>query len=302
MTPDQAAAKEFYGALFGWDCDEVPLDESAGGGYYLAVKLDGDAVAGIGAQMPEMAGHPAYWGVYLAVDDVDAVAAKVEAAGGKLEGGPFDVMDLGRMAAIQDPTGARVNLWQAATNIGTERVNEPGAPDWNELLTPDVPTAKAFYTEILGVAWEAMTMEGGPDYTCLMVDGQPVAGAMTPEQEMPPHWNVYFNVEDCDAAMARAQELGGKRALPGVRRARRSAGWASSPTRRARCSRSCRTRPTMVEPTLERQLRRLGPERVSRVDPEDLHVGGEERAAPPARARRRRRTGARRPRRGTGWR
>ena len=40
-------------------------------------------------------------------------------------------------------------------------------------------------------------MEGGPDYTCLMVDGRQVAGAMPPMMEgVPPHWNVYFNVED----------------------------------------------------------------------------------------------------------
>ena len=63
--------------------------------------------------MPELSGHPAFWGVYLAVDDVDATAAKVASAGGTLEAGPFDVMELGRTASIQDPTGARVNLWQA---------------------------------------------------------------------------------------------------------------------------------------------------------------------------------------------
>ena len=45
-------------------------------------------------------------------------------AGGKAEMAPFDVMDLGRMAAIQDPTGARVNLWQAGASIGSERANE----------------------------------------------------------------------------------------------------------------------------------------------------------------------------------
>ena len=85
-----------------------------------------------------MEGHPAFWGVYLAVDDVDATTAKVEAAGGKVEAGPFDVNTNGRMSAIQDPTGARVDLWQAGTTIGTQRANEPGTPIWNECVTADI--------------------------------------------------------------------------------------------------------------------------------------------------------------------
>ena len=56
--------------------------------------LEGDAVAGISCQLAEMSDHPAFWGVYLAVDDVDAVAARVGPAGGKVEAGPFDFMDV----------------------------------------------------------------------------------------------------------------------------------------------------------------------------------------------------------------
>ena len=95
-------------------------------GVYVAVSVQGDAIAGITGQMPQLQGHPAFWGVYLTVDDVDATTAKVAAAGGTVEAGPFDVMGLGRMASIQDPTGVRVHLWQAGQSIGSVRVNEPG--------------------------------------------------------------------------------------------------------------------------------------------------------------------------------
>ncbi|MCW2842231.1 MAG: hypothetical protein JWN22_147 [Nocardioides sp.] len=213
ITPDQRAAMTFYGSLFGWDYDEVPMDDQ--GGFYAPVTLRGDAVAGIGGQMPELVGHPAFWGVYLAVDDVDATVAKVAEAGGKVEAGPFDVMEHGRMAAIQDPTGARVNLWQAKEHIGTARANEPGTPIWNELTTPDLATATKFYSDVLGVSWEAMAMDGGGDYTCLVVDGRQVGGAMPPQMEgVPPHWNVYFNVTDVDATVAQAGELGGSVVAP----------------------------------------------------------------------------------------
>ena len=205
-TPDQDAAQKFYGPLFGWDFAVVPMGDA---GHYVTVAKEGDSVAGISGQMPGMEGHPAFWGVYLAVDDVDAVTAKVAAAGGTVEAGPFDVMDQGRMSAIQDPTGARVNLWQATTNIGTTRANEPGTPSWNELVTPDLDTATRFYADVLGVGWEKVPMGGGADYTCLLVDGRQVGGAMPPPMEgVPPHWNVYFNVGSVDDAVTEATALG----------------------------------------------------------------------------------------------
>ena len=148
MTPDQQAAQTFYGQLFGWSFDDHDMGDM---GHYYIPKLDGDEIGGISGQMPGMEGHPAFWGVYLAVDDVDAATAKVEPAGGKVEAGPFDVMELGRMASIQDPTGVRVNLWQAGQSIGSVRVNEPGCPIWHELSSPALPVATKFYSDVLGV-------------------------------------------------------------------------------------------------------------------------------------------------------
>ena len=160
VTPDQRAAREFYAPLFGWEVEEVPLDEQ--GSVYLTASLQGDAVAGISGQMPELAGHPAFWGVYLTVDDVDAAAARVAEAGGKVEAGPFDVMDLGRMAAVQDPTGARVNLWQAGTTTGTARANEPGTPDLERARQPR-PAGRhpVLRARSLGVTWRAHADAGG---------------------------------------------------------------------------------------------------------------------------------------------
>ena len=58
-------------------------------------------------------------------------------------------------------------------------------------------------------------MEGGPDYTCMLVDGAQVAGAMPPMMEgVPPHWNVYFYVEAVDETVAKAAELGGSVLAP----------------------------------------------------------------------------------------
>jgi predicted enzyme related to lactoylglutathione lyase len=214
MAPDQQAAAEFYRQVFGWQIQESPLPEEAGGGVYLQGQINGDTVCGISGQMPGMEGHPAFWGVYLAVDDVDAVTAKVEGAGGKVDAPPFDVMDLGRMSAIQDPTGARVNLWQAASSIGTEVANEPGTPTWNEIVSPDLPAALAFYAEVVGIGSRQSKTMG--DYTVITnVSGDVVGGVMPPAMEdIPPHWNVYFNVTDADATAALIESLGGKTMAP----------------------------------------------------------------------------------------
>lgn len=215
IAPDPAAGAAFYSALFGWEIAELPMPEEAGGGVYRQALLEGDTVAGISGQMPGMDGHPAFWGVYLTVDDVDAAAAKVEGAGGKVEAPPFDVMDVGRMASIQDPTGARVNLWQPGGSIGTERANEPGTPAWNEVVSPDPTRAAQFYADVLGMGTEPWDM-GGSTYVQLTdVDGKVIGGAVEPQMEgIPPHWNVYFNVVDADAEAARVDELGGKALAP----------------------------------------------------------------------------------------
>jgi uncharacterized protein len=208
MTPDQEAAKTFYSRLFGWEVESSPLDDQ--GNVYMVGNLKGQPVAGLAGQMPEMAGHPAFWGVYLAVDDVDAAAAKVEEAGGKVEVPPFDVMELGRMAAIQDPTGARVNLWQAKEHLGTGIANEPGTPIWNEVVTPDVERATKFYADVLGMGVDKQEMEGGQYVGITNASGRMIGGAMNPPMEgIPPHWNVYFNVADADETAKQVEELGG---------------------------------------------------------------------------------------------
>jgi predicted enzyme related to lactoylglutathione lyase len=208
MSTDPDASKRFYGALFGWDFDDVPTPQ---GPIYSMCKLRGKEVAGIGPLPPDMAeaGMPPMWNSYVTVDDVDATAASVADAGGTVMMPPMDVMDAGRMAGIMDPTGAAIMIWQAKDSIGAQLVNENGTLTWNELITPDVDAAAAFYEKLFG--WKAQTddMGGGMNYTSFLLDGQPVGGAMKPPMEgMPPFWGVYFAVDDCDGTVATAKEAG----------------------------------------------------------------------------------------------
>lgn len=207
QTTDQEAAKSFYGQLFGWRYDDMPMGEDAV--YSMVVKDDG-VVAAIAPQSPEVAaqGAPPMWTTYLAVDDVDAAAARVEPAGGTLLMGPFDVMEAGRMVVVMDPTGAVVALWQANRHIGATRVNEPGAVIWNELMTDDEGAAVAFYQQVVGLTTTTMEISEGI-YTMFKVGEDTVGGTAAALPGVPHHWHVYFAVEDAYAAAQRATELGG---------------------------------------------------------------------------------------------
>ena len=210
-TSDEQGALQFYSGLFGWQDDARPMDDA---GFYHMQQIEGSDVGAISRQMPDDPSPP-HWNVYLAVDDVDGTAARVEAAGGTVVAPPFDVFDSGRMAVITDPTGAFVSLWQAKEHPGFGRIREHGAVTWAELITTDPERAASFFRDLLGVTSNTMDMgEGQPPYTLLDngdLDGQGVAGIapLTPEMgAMPPSWALYFETDDTDATVARARELG----------------------------------------------------------------------------------------------
>jgi hypothetical protein len=205
QTTDQQAAKQFYGELFGWTFEDMPMGD---GNVYTMARLKGrdvGAIAPLGEQAA--AGVPPHWNSYVSVSDVDATAATVAPAGGNVMMPPFDVLDAGRMTVLQDPTGAVIIAWQAKNHIGAGIVNEAGAFSWNELLTPDVPKAAAFYEKVFG--WTAEHHTEGMAYTEFKVGGASIAGAMNPPMPgIPPVWTIYFNSDDTDATVAKARQLG----------------------------------------------------------------------------------------------
>src|ERR687895_28174 len=100
-TPDPEAAKRFYGELFGWEFDDQPMPGDAGD-YSMGMK-DGGVVAALYRARED---QPPAWASYVTVESADSTATKAGEVGGTLFGEPFDVMDAGRMALIQDPSGA----------------------------------------------------------------------------------------------------------------------------------------------------------------------------------------------------
>lgn len=213
-TTDTEAAKTFYSSLFGWDTEDGPVP----GGVYTMCKKGDAYVAAIQSLQDEMRsqGHPPFWLSYVSVDSVDKTAAKAEEIGGKVLAPPFDVMDVGRMAVVQDPTKASLAVWEAKSHPGAGIVGEPGALCWNELATDDVDTAEEFYTRLFDWTTEKQDMDTFV-YTIFSNPHRQVAGMarIMPEMgPMPPSWGVSFAVEDTDASASRIEELGGNLVLP----------------------------------------------------------------------------------------
>jgi len=126
--------------------------------------------------------------------------------------GPMDVMGQGRMAVFMDTTGAPISIWQPQLHQGAQMVNEPGSFSWSELYTRDIPAAQEFYRKVFGWGIEETDMPFGK-YTLFDVDGRAIAGGMDMSaflpDSIPPHWLVYFNVENTDDSIAKVKELGG---------------------------------------------------------------------------------------------
>jgi predicted enzyme related to lactoylglutathione lyase len=210
-TTDQKGGVAFYRGLFGWDVVESPIGP---GLTYSMFDVKGKGVGA--AAMMQLAerehGVPPHWNNYVSVANADDTVKRAQALGGKVLAPAFDVMDSGRMAVLQDPTGGTFCVWQAGKHFGAAILGEPGALCWTELVTRDTKAAEKFYTSLFG--WTAKTSSGdGMEYTELSNQGKSQAGMLklTPEMgDMPPFWMPYFMVTDCDASTARAKQLGGR--------------------------------------------------------------------------------------------
>jgi predicted enzyme related to lactoylglutathione lyase len=210
-TTDQAAAKSFYAELFGWEAEDLPVGDGAS---YSMMRLGGKDVAAIAEQPQQQrdAGVPPAWNSYVSVDDADAAAERAKELGGTVHAPPFDVMEVGRMAVLQDPHGAFFMVWQPRQHFGAALVNVPGALCWNELASPDLDASAAFYSDLFG--WKTESFEGSERPYLVIQNEERGNGGIRPAMEgEPPNWSAYFAVEDVGAGAARVVELGGSKLM-----------------------------------------------------------------------------------------
>jgi predicted enzyme related to lactoylglutathione lyase len=199
VSSEPKEAEDFYTRLFGWDTEVYKPGEVD----YPMISARGQ---NHGAFATAMEGAPPpHWLSHVHVEKLEDTLEKVTGAGGKVAAGPFEMGEVGRLAIIADPQGAYVSAYQPA--------GEGAAPEgvfvWDELGTTDVDGAQRFYEEVFGWSTSDMGAEYG-GYRIFNRGEAGIAGLMKlPEEGIPPHWQPYVAIDDPDATVARAGELGG---------------------------------------------------------------------------------------------
>ena len=202
VTSDADAAKGFYTRLFGWEYEDNPTGPDPDAPVYTMARRDGHSVAALFGDDSQ----PPHWNCYVTVESADDTVQKVKDAGGGVMAEPFDVMEVGRMAVVSDPTGGALCLWEPRAHIGATLVNTPGSLAWNDLVTPDADAAADFYGKVFGWTFEEIPEAQG--YRIIR-NGDQSNGGMLP-QEGPAAWIPYFGHDDVDGLAGEIEGLGGK--------------------------------------------------------------------------------------------
>ena len=213
QSKDLDKAVPFYGKLVGWGTKEWPLP---GGTVYTLFGEDGDYQAGAQAHNQAETGIFTGWLSYVQVEDVDAVAGRVEALGGRLLFAPHDSPEVGRCAVFQDPEGAVLALMRFLRP--SEEPEDPtGTFCWRELMSRDVAAAARFYGEVLGWSFTPDPREKPDEYIHIGTGASQIGGMMAITAQMgpaPAMWTPYLAVTELDAKAALAAELGGTLCVP----------------------------------------------------------------------------------------
>ena len=212
MSQNIEKTKAFYGGLFGWTFDDMPMGDM---GTYTIIKSVGVGIGGTMQFRADQAKIPTHWASYVSVANVDAAIATATKNGGKSHWGPFDVPNTGRMAGIMSFDGAALAV-MTPTGPDQDRSGRPpvGSFCWETLTTSDMDRSKKFWTEVCG--WKASTGAGMPTFS--VGDGMEnqVADIQQAQGPVPPNWLTFVVVGKVEDASAKAAKLGGKVMMPAM--------------------------------------------------------------------------------------
>ncbi|MCU1437142.1 MAG: hypothetical protein JWP66_229 [Naasia sp.] len=210
LSTDPEEAARFYTAALGAEVTE-PKAEFGG---YRDVMHDRKVMAGL---IREKEKSRSGWRLWLVSHDLDATVAAVTAHGGDMLEGPDEVEGLGRRAIVRDPSGAETGVWQLAGFPGIEVEDVPGAPCWYELHTTRAYQETVdFYRDAFD--WDVRVLSDTDDFRMATFgeDEEALAGIFDASggsdgsaSDAPSRWQIYFAVEDADAAVEAATSNGG---------------------------------------------------------------------------------------------
>jgi uncharacterized protein len=210
MSTDVAAAKVFYGAVVGWNTQDMPMPDMT----YTVLQAGQTGVGGM-MKLPQTArdsGMKPCWVGYIHVADVDEAALELKRLGGTVHRDPTDIPNVGRFAMAADPLGAAFYLFTPTPSGARTPSDGEGHIGWHELHTTDWPKAFDFYSAMFGwLKGESVDMGPMGTYQLFTINGAPAGGMMnSPVAATNRFWLYYFNVGDIDAAAGRVTAGGGK--------------------------------------------------------------------------------------------
>jgi predicted enzyme related to lactoylglutathione lyase len=204
-------AKGFYGELFNWKTQEVPMPNGA----YTMIAVAGKTIGGY-IPPSDAPNKPAHWISHLQVADINDAIVKVKNAGGKVKAEPRKMGDQGTMAIVADPFDATFALWQPIKAQGTGDYHDTVHTwCWNELTATDPVAAVSFYKTVGGFEERRVEMGPGSFYHILESDGKGRAGISKPMKPgQPSTWLPYIHVANADQTHDKAKRLGAQVFVP----------------------------------------------------------------------------------------
>lgn len=207
VTNDWPEVKPFYEQVFGW----AAIDSTTPGGTYVTFQQDHADVAGLYEMSEEQreGDIPPHWLPYVSVPSVHEALARAGELGALLVNSPTDLGAAGRMAAIEDPTGAVLALWEAQGHPGTGLVGEPVSLAWTEHVSASPTDAVSFYTRLFD--WSAERVGSGERlHSYLQGRAGDVAGVAAHEADRSrAQWRVYFSVVEAERTLDQIKKHGG---------------------------------------------------------------------------------------------
>ncbi|HVN96847.1 MAG TPA: VOC family protein [Syntrophales bacterium] len=210
VTPDLAAAKQFYTGLFGWTFRDI----QAGRIEYAEALLDGRPVAGlVHKKVPAGEHRQPRWLSFFAVGDVDGAKKIALQNGAKVLFEPHSIPDRGREAVFADPQGAVFAVLSSSSGDPSDVLVAPGEWIWSSLITSDPDTDAAFYQKLFDYEVFELPPSEGAQHLLLSSDNYARASVNTLPANRPnahPHWLNYVRVEDAVKMAEKVVALGGR--------------------------------------------------------------------------------------------
>jgi uncharacterized protein len=198
--PDAAALAKFYGDLFGWRVQGIP-----DAGYFV---VDTNGGGGINGGVAQVDGEP-YVTFYVEDPDPQALLDRAVGQGARIVM-PVTETPFVTYARFADPDGLHVGIVKSAdpeTDVPGPSAGEGAPVDWFEVLGSEASSTQQFYTELFG--WTADNAQM-PGYGLVSGAGDGVGGGLGSGDEA--QWaTVYAKVPDVEAALVKAESLGGRR-------------------------------------------------------------------------------------------